>query len=153
MIAIHHFFIQGFDRQSTIKDVLSMRLVTLEDAIRAALQVEEIDKENKQMVKRVEAPILAFIPINYCTSEPIMYHPIVDPCYGTLASKQPIPLASRDPTPLLTTEVSPFRSEIQQIAGMKDEMLRAMNEKMQGTYQTDGMFGMWTSLTANTRIP
>ena len=46
---IRHYFIQGMDRNSTRRDVLTQRPITLADAITAALEVEVIEKEQERM--------------------------------------------------------------------------------------------------------
>jgi hypothetical protein len=62
---IRHYFIQGFDRHSTRKEVLSRRPVTTEDAINVALEVEVVDKEDDRMEKRTTEPIPSFIPLTH----------------------------------------------------------------------------------------
>jgi hypothetical protein len=62
---IRHYFIQGFDRHSTRKEVLSRRLVTTEDAINAALEVEVVNKEDDRMERRTNEPVPAFIPLTH----------------------------------------------------------------------------------------
>jgi hypothetical protein len=62
---IRHYFIQGFNKNSTIRDILNCRPTTLNDAITAALEVEIINRENERMWRCEENPILEFI---------ILYH-------------------------------------------------------------------------------
>jgi hypothetical protein len=62
---IKHYFIQGFDRYSTRREVLSRRSVTTEDAINAALEVEVVDKEDDRMERRTNEPIPAFISLTH----------------------------------------------------------------------------------------
>ena len=46
---IRHYFIQGMDRNSSRRDVLTQRPITLADAITTALEVEVIEKEQERM--------------------------------------------------------------------------------------------------------
>jgi hypothetical protein len=55
---IRHYFIQGFNRHSTRREVLSRRPVTTEDAINAALEVEVVDKEDDRMERRTNEPVI-----------------------------------------------------------------------------------------------
>ena len=92
---IRHFFIQSFDRNSTRRDVLSRRPITLDDAIRATLEVEIIDKESDRMEKRIDDPIPSFIPIAHQAGDPVRYH---HGSYdygkvGQVPYVQPVPLA------------------------------------------------------------
>ena len=66
---IRHYFIQGLERNSTRRDVLTRRSITLADAVVAALEVEVIDKEHERMERRIEEPIPSFIPIIHQPSE------------------------------------------------------------------------------------
>jgi len=60
---IRHYFIQGFNKNSTIRNILNRRPTTLNDAITAALEVKIIDRENEYMWRREENPIPEFIPL------------------------------------------------------------------------------------------
>jgi len=46
---IRHYFVQGFNKNSTIRYILNRRPTTLNDAIIVALEVEIIDRENERM--------------------------------------------------------------------------------------------------------
>jgi hypothetical protein len=85
------FFICGFDKVSTIESINSRRPTTLEDAIRVALEIEAIQKENERMVRRAHDPILSYIHV---------YHRYTGNS-GAL-SGHPTPLAIKEPAPLLT---------------------------------------------------
>jgi hypothetical protein len=60
---IRHYFIQRFNNNSTIQDILNRCPTTLNDAITAALEVEIIDQENERMWRCEENPIPEFIPL------------------------------------------------------------------------------------------
>jgi hypothetical protein len=60
---IRHYFIQGFNKNCTIRDILNHHPTTLNDAITATLEVEIIDRENERMWRREENPIPEFIPL------------------------------------------------------------------------------------------
>ena len=62
---IRYYFIQGFNKQSTIRDVLNAEPDTVEDAQNAARHVERIEKENNRMWNRTVAPVPSFIPAQY----------------------------------------------------------------------------------------
>ena len=66
---IRHYFIQGMDRNSSRRDVLTRRPITLVDPITPALEVEVIEKEQERMEKRMEEPIPSFIPISHQSTE------------------------------------------------------------------------------------
>jgi hypothetical protein len=60
---IRHYFIQGLNKNSTIRDILNRHPNTLNDAITATLEVEIIDRENERMWRCEENSILEFIPL------------------------------------------------------------------------------------------
>jgi hypothetical protein len=99
------FFICGFDKVSTIESINSRRPTTLEDAIRVALEIEAIQKENERMVRRAHDPILSYIHVYHRPEEQTQYHHISNNRYtgnsGAL-SGHPTPLAIKEPAPLLT---------------------------------------------------
>ena len=128
---IKYYFLQGFDRNSTRREVLTRRPITLEDAIRAALDVDMIDKENDRMEKRTNEPIPSFIPIDFQTTEPLLQHQNADVYRsgaGVMHMHQPTPLAIREPIPLLTSGLSEqVRNEIKSATdGLKEEFLRGL---------------------------
>ena len=104
---IRHYFIQGMDQNSSRRDVLTRRSITLADAITAALEVDVIEKEQERMEKRLEErmeePIPSFIPISHHSNETA--RPEMKEHYLTNTNSvsfiQPVPLATREPPPLL----------------------------------------------------
>jgi hypothetical protein len=125
---IRYYFIQGFDRNSTRREVLARRPRTLEDAIRVALEVEIVDKESDRMEKRFDDPIPSFIPLTHRPSEPLLDHHSSEefrPNHQDLQRRAP------QQVPPAWDEV---KKEIQYATkGMKDEFMRNMqslNEQM-----------------------
>jgi hypothetical protein len=89
---IRHYFIQGFDRHSTRREVLSRRPVTTEDAINATLEVEVVDKEDDRMERRTTEPIPAFIPLTHRPNDfPGYSHQSNLQGYGYLPSAPMVP--------------------------------------------------------------
>ena len=91
------------DQNSSRRDVLTRRPITLADAITAALEVEDTEKEQERMEKRMEEPIPSFIPISHHSNETA--RPEMKEHYLTNTNSvsfiQPIPLATCEPPPLL----------------------------------------------------
>ena len=65
-----YYFIQGFGRNTTRREVLTRRSNTLEVAIQVVVEVKVINKENGRMEKRFDDPILPFILLSQQSSEP-----------------------------------------------------------------------------------
>ena len=125
---IRHYFIQGMDRNSSRRDVLTRRPITLVDAIIVALEVEVIEKEQEQMEKRMEEPIPSFIPISHHSNEAA--RPEMKEHYLTNTNSvsfiQPVLLATREPPPLLPN-MEQLQLVVQQaIEGFKEEMTQTV---------------------------
>jgi hypothetical protein len=125
---IRHYFIQGFDRNSTQREVLARRPRTLEDAVRVALEVEIVDKESDRMEKRFDDPISSFILLTHRPNEPLLDHHSSEefrPNHQDLQWRTP------QQAPPAWNKV---KKEIQYATkGMKDEFMRNMqslNEQM-----------------------
>jgi hypothetical protein len=89
---IRHYFIQGFDRHSTRREVLSRKPVTTEDAINAALEVEVVDKEDDRMERRTNEPIPTFIRLIHRPNDfPGYSHQSNPQGYGYLLSAPLVP--------------------------------------------------------------
>ncbi|KAH9536061.1 hypothetical protein CY35_17G086200 [Sphagnum magellanicum] len=127
---IRHYFIQGFNKNSTIRDILNRRPTTLNDAITTALEVEIINRENERMWRREENPIPKFIPLYHRPVESqIKLQPkllVMKPPIQTVLT--PMPLAIMPPSessgtnpPLMETQFEEFRSELKETnEGFKD---------------------------------
>jgi hypothetical protein len=131
---IRYYFIQGFDRNTTRREVLTTRPNTLEATVQATMEAEVIDKENDRMEKRFDDPIPAFILLSHQPSDLIGnplttedYHPNVGYVLGTHPQDSRIP----QQTPPAWDQV---KSEIRHTTeGMKDEFMRniqALTEQM-----------------------
>ena len=136
---LRHYFIQGIDSQSTIRDILSRMPKTLEDAIDAALEVEKIDKENERMIRREGESIPAFIPVHhYQIANPVTYQHL--PSKNGFNGSQPLPLATRDPNPVLMLPapqdgMEQLRSEIRQVTNDMAKSVRQLTEQMTNLIQ------------------
>ncbi len=95
---IHHYFIQGVNSASTIREILSQRPVILDNAIQATLEIEIMDTENDWMVRRGDDPILAFIPVYHQDTTITPYKP-------SPPKRERAPLAIQEPMMLLTALV------------------------------------------------
>ena len=116
------------DRNSSRRDVLTRRPITLANAITAALEVEVIEKEQERMEKRMEEPIPSFIPISHHSNETA--RPKMKEHYLTNTNSvsfiQPVPLATREPPPLLPN-MEQLQLVVQQATeGFKEEMTRTV---------------------------
>jgi hypothetical protein len=133
---ICHYFIQGFNMPSTIRDILNMRPRNLEATIVAALEVEVIDKENDKMLQKAKEPIHAFIPLYHDPNEFPRY-PTMDYHHATIPQvplMQPIPLAMLPPlepilmaAPFMNRQWEEFKVEVKRLNdNFKDEMVKTM---------------------------
>lgn len=119
---IRHYFIQGVDSAATIREILSRRPVTLNDAIQAALDIEIIDKENERMVRRMDDPIPAFIPVHHQGTSPTTYR--------SSSPKNLTPLATQEPMLALTAPVDQLRTEMRQVSSEMTRAVQALTEQM-----------------------
>jgi len=92
--------------------------VTLEDAIHAVQKVEIIDKESELIIRRMNDPISAFIPLHYQSLGMAPTHP-------TMPRMDPVPLSSQEPMMLSAAPVDQFRLEMRQVSS---EVTRAVQE-------------------------
>jgi hypothetical protein len=140
---IRHYIIQGFNKNSTIRDILNRRPITLNDAITAALEVEIIDRENECMWRREENLILEFIPLYHrpvesqikLQPEPLVMKPPIQTVLTPMALEiMPPSESSGTNAPLMEARFEEFRSELKETnEGFKGEImkaLQAMNEQM-----------------------
>jgi hypothetical protein len=140
---IRHYFIQGFNKNSTIQDILNRWPTTLNDAITVALEVKIIDRENERMWRHEKNSIPEFIPLYHRPVESqIKLQPeplVMKPPIQTVLT--PMPLAIMPPSessgtnpPLMETRFEKFRSELKETnEGFKCEImktLQAMSEQM-----------------------
>jgi hypothetical protein len=140
---IKHYFIQGFNKNSTIQDILNRRPTTLNDAITAALEVEIIERENERMWRQEENPISEFIPLYHRLVESqIKLQPemlVMKPPIQTVLT--PMPLAIMPPSessgtnpPLMETRFEEFWAKLKETnEGFKGEIMKAlqtMSEQM-----------------------
>ena len=150
---IRHYFIQGMDRNSTRRDVLTRRPITLANAITTALEVEVIEKEQERMERRMEEPIPSFIPITHQPNEAprppeMKEHYLTNT--NSISFIQPTPLATREPPPLLTS-MDQLQLMIQQATeGLRDEMTRTVRSLTEQVFyliknQAYHEFGQYTS--------
>ena len=97
-----HFFIQGFNNEGTIREILRGRFATLEVAKSLAKMIEQIDKEQERMWRKEDQRIPSFIPIhaqNMGSSQgPLQSAPST---HFHLAENYPQPLDVRPP-PILS---------------------------------------------------
>ena len=112
------------DRNSSRRDVLTRRPITLADAITAALEVEVIEKEQERMEKRMEEPIPSFIPISHHSNETA--RPEMKEHYLTNTNSvsfiQLVSLATCEPPPLLPN-MEQLQLVVQQATeGFKEEI-------------------------------
>jgi hypothetical protein len=121
---IRHYFIQGFDRHSTRREVLSKRPVTTEDAINAALEVEVVDKEDDRMERRTTEPIPAFILLTHRPNDfPGYSHQSNPQGYGYLPSTPMVPTVPQGST--YAGGLVNIKNEIKQATdGIKEEFNR-----------------------------
>uniref|UniRef100_A9U2L9 Predicted protein n=1 Tax=Physcomitrium patens TaxID=3218 RepID=A9U2L9_PHYPA len=61
---LKNFFIQGFSKETTIREILNSRPQTLADAKRAARVIEQINKEHDRIWRKEDQNIPNFIPIH-----------------------------------------------------------------------------------------
>jgi hypothetical protein len=87
---IWHYFNQGFNKNSTIRDILNPWPTTLNDVITVTLEVEVIDQKNERMWRCEENPIPEFIPL---------YHRHVD----SQTKLQPVSLVMKPPIQMVLT--------------------------------------------------
>jgi hypothetical protein len=130
---IRHYFIQGFDRHSTRREVLSRRPVTTEDAINAALEVEVVDKEDDRMERRTTEPIPSFIPLTHRPNDfPGYSHQSNSQGYGYLPSAPVVPTVPQGAT--YAGGWVNIKNEIKQATdGIKEEFnrnLQSLTEQM-----------------------
>ena len=117
------------DRNSSRRDVLTRRPITLANTITTALEVEVIKKEQEQMERQMEEPIPSFIPITHQPNEApkppeMKEHYLTNT--NSISFIQPTPLATREPPPLLTS-MDQLQLVIQQATeGLRDEMARTI---------------------------
>ena len=64
---LKQFFIQGFLKSGTIRNVLEKNPMTLVDAKIAAREVDQLDKDYEKLWRRENALIPQFIPIRFST--------------------------------------------------------------------------------------
>jgi hypothetical protein len=121
---IRHYFIQGFDRHSMRREVLSRRPVTTEDAINAALEVEVVDKEDDRMERRTTEPIPSFIPLTHRPNNFLGYsHQSNSQGYGYLPSTPVVPTVPQGST--YAGGWVNIKNEIKQTTdGIKEEFIR-----------------------------
>jgi hypothetical protein len=120
---IRHYFIQGLDSASTIREILTRRAMTLETAIQAALEIEVIDKENERMIRKAEEPIPAFIPVHHHNSNSPTYQRTKGIAINGMAVQ---PLAIQEPMLALPApELDQLRKEMHQIS---KEMTKSLKE-------------------------
>ena len=117
------------DRNSTRRDVLTRRPITLADAITAALGVEGIKKEQERMERQMKEPIPSFIPITHQPNEaprPLEMKEHYLTNTNSVSFIQPTSLATHEPPPLLIS-MNQLQLVIQQATeGLKDEMARTV---------------------------
>lgn len=109
---IKFYFIQGFNKQTTMREVLNSVPHTLNDAQIAARHVERIERENIRMWNRTVAPVPTFIPAHYVP--PPTVESLHEQPYPFIAN-QPVPLDSRPPTPQLQWHSQPESSRFADI--------------------------------------
>ena len=62
---IQYYFIEGFNKQTTMCKVLNTESTTMQKAQEAGQHLERIKKENDRMWNQTMAPVSAFIPAQY----------------------------------------------------------------------------------------
>ena len=128
---IRYYFIQGFNKQSTIRDVLNSMPQTVGDAQTAARHVESIEKENNRMWARSVAPVPSFIPTHYTPPQRESQTP--GESSRTLAPYasgyvQPNPLDSRPPAPQLQWYPQPEHPPVDRLAELEERFKRANDD-------------------------
>jgi hypothetical protein len=95
---IRYYFIQGFNKQNTMREILNTEPQTLEEAQEAARHVERIEKENTKMWNRTVTPVPTFIPTHYV---PPTFVEVPRQELHAPSGSHPTPLESRPPVPQL----------------------------------------------------
>ena len=146
---IRNYFIQGLERNSTKRDVITRRPITLADAVVVSLEVEVIDKEHERMQKRIEEPIPSFIPIIHQPSKATRLSEGKERYMTTTSTVpilQPVPLATCEPPPLVLPNMDQLQLVIKQATeGFREEMARTMKSL------TDQVSNL--TMTQNSRLP
>jgi len=114
---IRHYFIQGVDLASTIREVLSERLVTLNDVVQSAFDIEVIDKENERMVKRTDNSI----PIHHQGMDSLTYHSSLSKIFSSLVIQESM-LS-------LIALVDQLRTEMRQVLTDMTHTIRELTEQ------------------------
>ena len=109
---IRYYFIQGFNKQNTMREILNTEPRTLEEAQEATRHVERIERENIRMRSRTVAPVPPFIPAHY--APPNSVEASRGQSYPSISS-QPVPLESRWPAPQLPWHSQPEPSRFAEI--------------------------------------
>ena len=128
---IRYYFIQGFNKQSTIRDVLNSMPRTVGDAQTAARHVESIEKENNRMWARSVAPVPSFIPTHYTPPQREgqtpgeSSRPLVPYASGYV---QPNPLDSRPPAPQLQWHPQPEPIKVDRLAELEERFKKANDD-------------------------
>ena len=131
---LKHFFIQGFAKESTIREILNTRPQTLDAAKRAARIVDEVDKEHNRIWRKEGQYIPSFIPIYARDKQEGEGHWLYGPGHPPLAI-DPQPLSVRPPAPLPAITYQPdwrqeMKKEIENSQEQLHQQMRAMTNQM-----------------------
>ena len=114
---IKFYFIQGFNKQGTIREILNSNPQDLEEAKAEARRIEGVDKQNERMWNCTIAPVPAFLPTTYTPpeqSKPPQLEPSRPDAYAVHRAA-PIPLATRPPPELLALPSPPSHATIEEL--------------------------------------
>jgi hypothetical protein len=98
---LKNFFIQGFSKECTIREILNSRPRNLADAKNAARVIEQVNKEHDRIWRKEDQSIPSFIPIHAQSGGPPL-NSSLEPISMTpqVVQRYPTPLDSRLPTPI-----------------------------------------------------
>ena len=114
---IKFYFIQGFNKQGTIREILNSNPQDLEEAKQEARRIEGVDKQNERMWNCTIAPVPAFLPTTYTPperSKPPQLEPSRPDAYA-IDRVAPVPLATRPPPELLALPSPPSHATIEEL--------------------------------------
>ena len=114
---IKFYFIQGFNKQGTIREILNSNPQDLEEAKAEARRIEGVDKQNERMWNCTIAPVPAFLPTTYIPpeqSKPPQLEPSRPDAYAVHRAA-PVPLATRPPPELLALPSPPSHTTIEEL--------------------------------------
>ena len=150
---IRYYFIQGFNKQTTIREVLNAGPNTVDEAQEAARHVERIERENNRMWNRTVAPVPSFIPAHYVPPQP------AGPQYGESSRGQPygpgyphpVPIDSRPPAPQLQWYPQPEPATAGRFAEMEERFKKANDDLKMDMMNTIKSLGDQLTMAINAK--